>query len=83
MLEVVPLGVNKWAGLSVLLRHLDVAADEIMAVGDGSNDLEMVSNAGVGVAMANAVAAVKAAASLTVGGHDEDGIAEAFERFVL
>lgn len=83
MLELVPLGVNKWAGLRTLLAHLDIPPDEVMAVGDGGNDLEMVSGVGIGVAMGNAVAGVKAAASVTVGSHDEDGIAEAFERFVL
>lgn len=54
-----------------------------MAVGDGGNDLEMVSGAGVGVAMGNAVPAVKAAATAVVAGHDDGGVAEAFERFVL
>ena len=54
-----------------------------MAVGDGGNDLEMVAGAGVGVAMGNAVPAVRAAAAAVVAGHDDGGVAEAFERFVL
>jgi hypothetical protein len=41
------------------------------------------AGAGIGIAMGNAVAAVKGAAAAVVAGHDEDGIAEAFERFVL
>ncbi|KXZ49737.1 hypothetical protein GPECTOR_20g594 [Gonium pectorale] len=83
MLEIVPAGVNKWGGLSRLLSHLGLPASALMAVGDGGNDLEMVAGAGLGVAMGNAVPAVKAAAGAVVSGHDEDGIAEAFERFVL
>jgi hydroxymethylpyrimidine pyrophosphatase-like HAD family hydrolase len=38
MLEVVPEGVNKWAGLRVLLGHLGLAAQDLMAIGDGGND---------------------------------------------
>lgn len=83
MLEVVPSGVNKWEGLRVLLNHMGMTADELMAVGDGGNDAEMVRNAGIGVAMSNAVAETLAAASVVVGSNDEGGVAHAFERFVL
>jgi len=83
MLEVVPAGVNKWGGLCLLLDHLGIPAEAIMAIGDGSNDLEMVASAGLGVAMGNAVPAVKAAASVVVGTNDECGVAQALERFVL
>jgi hydroxymethylpyrimidine pyrophosphatase-like HAD family hydrolase len=83
MLELVPEGVNKWVGAQVLLHDLGVPRQNFMAVGDGGNDLEIVMNAGVGIAMGNAVHRVKAAADLVVSTNDEDGIAEAFERFVL
>jgi hydroxymethylpyrimidine pyrophosphatase-like HAD family hydrolase len=43
----------------------------------------MLRHAGIGVAMGNAVPATRAAASAIVASNDEDGIAEAFERFVL
>lgn len=83
MLEVVPAGVNKWAGLQVLLEHLGVQREQLMAVGDGSNDLQMVANAGIGVAMGNAVPGVKVAAAAVVASNDDGGIVEAFERYVL
>jgi hydroxymethylpyrimidine pyrophosphatase-like HAD family hydrolase len=67
----------------VLLEHLDVPREAFMAVGDGSNDLQMVANAGVGVAMGNAVPSVAAAAHAVVASNDDGGIVEAFERFVL
>jgi hydroxymethylpyrimidine pyrophosphatase-like HAD family hydrolase len=69
--------------LQVLLDHLDVPAQEIVAVGDGSNDLQMVSNVGMGVAMGNAVEHVKHAAAAVVASNDDGGIVEAFERYVL
>jgi hydroxymethylpyrimidine pyrophosphatase-like HAD family hydrolase len=83
MLEIVPEGVDKWVGAQRLIRHLGVPRELFMAVGDGMNDLGLVANAGVGVAMGNAVPAVKAAAAAVVSSHDEDGIVEAFERYVL
>ncbi len=55
----------------------------VQAIGDGSNDLEMVANAAIGVAMGNAVPTVKAAASVVVASNDEHGVAAAFEQFVL
>ncbi|PNH06702.1 Phosphatase YidA [Tetrabaena socialis] len=83
MLEIVPAGVNKWGGCVALLDHLGLPAAALMAVGDGGNDLAMLAGAGLGVAMGNAVPGVRAAADVVVAGHDEGGVAEAFERFVL
>jgi hydroxymethylpyrimidine pyrophosphatase-like HAD family hydrolase len=62
---------------------MQVAPEAFMAVGDGGNDLEMVANAGLGVAMGNAVPAVKQAARLVVASNDEGGVAEAIERLIL
>jgi rRNA maturation RNase YbeY len=83
MLEVVPVGVNKWVGVELLLRHLGVSPAHTMAVGDGGNDTQMVANAGLGIAMANGVAETRAAAAHVVASNDDGGIAEAFERFLL
>ena len=55
MLEVVPSGVNKQVGLDLLLEDLQLPREAVMAIGDGGNDLHIVSHAGIGVAMGNAV----------------------------
>ena len=84
MIEIVPRGVDKWQGMVKLLDRLKMDRSSLMAVGDGGNDMTLVKNAGVGVAMANAVKEVKAVASyVTTLSHDDDGVAEAFERFIL
>jgi hydroxymethylpyrimidine pyrophosphatase-like HAD family hydrolase len=83
MLEVVPAGWDKWAAMQRLLRHLGVPREALMAVGDGGNDLTLVRNAGLGVAMGNAVGEVRAAAAATVASNDEGGVAEAIERYIL
>lgn len=74
---------SKGAGLLWLLRHLGVDAQAVLAVGDGDNDLEMLELAGVGVAVGNARPGVKAAADFVVSDHEDGGVAEALERFVL
>mgnify|MGYP002224728812 CR=1 FL=1 len=58
-LELVPKGIDKACSLSVLLEKLGMTKDEMIAVGDGFNDLSMIQYAGLGVAMANAQEVVK------------------------
>jgi len=54
-----------------------------MALGDGENDVEMLQLVGLGVAVGNAAAKVKETADVEVGSNDQDGVAEAIERYVL
>ena len=54
-----------------------------MAIGDGANDLEMVVEAGIGVAMGNAVDIVKASADDVVAANDADGVYQAIMKHVL
>jgi len=82
MLEVVPEGANKWVGMSVLLDHLGLEPRDVMAIGDGLNDLELIANSGFGIAMANAVPQVLASADAVSTSNDEDGVAEAIFRYI-
>eukprot|EP00854_Cymbomonas_tetramitiformis_P011465 gene11465-13551_t len=83
MLEILPLGSSKGAGVEILLQRMGVPAREVMAIGDGENDKEMLQLAGIGVAMGNAVPPTCAVADHRVGSNDEDGVAEAIEKFIL
>ena len=83
MLELVPSGIDKGHGLSAVLRDLGIDPREVVAVGDGGNDLPMMRVVGLPVAMGNAVREVKSVARHVVGTNDECGVAEAIERFVL
>ncbi len=82
-LEVLPQGVSKGKTVQALVRELGISADKVMAMGDGENDLELLQFAGWGVAMANADPKLKQIAQAVVGTNDQDGVAEAIERFVL
>lgn len=82
-LEVVPRGVDKAECLAVLLAQLGLDPAQMMACGDGYNDLTMLRYAGLGVAMANAKPEVRAVADFVTRSNDEDGVAYAVERFIL
>ena len=80
-LELVPLGIDKAQSLTVLLEKLDMKREEMVAVGDGYNDLSMIKFAGLGIAMANAQEPVKKAADYITLSNDEDGVAAVVERY--
>ena len=79
-IEVMPLGVDKGTGLSALAEYLKITPAEVMAVGDGENDLAMLRYAGLSVAMGNACDTVKKTARVVTESNDEDGLAKAVER---
>jgi Cof subfamily protein (haloacid dehalogenase superfamily) len=82
-LEFLPPGISKGAALRAMLAALGVEAAEVIAVGDGWNDLEMIETAGLGVAMASAPEGVRARADHVCGSAEEEGFRDVLERFVL
>lgn len=70
---------NKWRGIEEIIRHCGISPSETAAFGDGENDIEMLTHAGVSVAMGNAGDAVKAAADIVTADIDSDGLAKAIE----
>lgn len=82
-LELVPLGIDKAQSLAVLLDKTGMKREEMVAVGDGYNDLSMIQFAGLGVAMANAQEPVKKAAGYITLSNEEDGVAAVIDRFFL
>ena len=80
-LEINHCTCNKGDALLNLGKILGISMEQIMACGDGNNDLEMVRNAGVGVAMENGEDSVKEAADYVTVTNDEEGVARAIELF--
>jgi Cof subfamily protein (haloacid dehalogenase superfamily) len=83
MLEMLPPGASKGAALRSILKELRIDASQVLALGDAENDLEMIQLAGIGVAVGNAEQPLRDAAKYTVASNNDDGFAEAVERFVL
>lgn len=81
--EVTYPGIDKGASIVELAERLGVPLERTIAIGDGSNDIEMLGVAGVGIAMGNADAAVKAAADEITASVDDGGVYAAFARHGL
>lgn len=82
-LELVPKGIDKAQSLAVLLKRLDIVPEEVIACGDGFNDLPLIKYAGLGVAMANAQPVVREHADYVTRSNNEDGVAHVVEEFIL
>lgn len=82
-LEINAAGVNKGKAMIELGKALGIPREEIMAFGDGNNDLKMLKEVGTGVAMENAIPSVKEAADYVTLSNDEEGVAKFIEKYVL
>jgi Cof subfamily protein (haloacid dehalogenase superfamily) len=74
---------NKAGALRRLADELGVAMSDVLAMGDGDNDVEMLASAGIGIAMGNGEERVKSAADHVAPTNDEAGVSWAVERFAL
>ncbi|AXF55913.1 HAD family hydrolase [Salicibibacter kimchii] len=81
--EIVAPGVSKWATIQMLIRAFGIHPEETAAIGDGPNDIQMLRHAGFSAAMANAGQELKAAADVTTGHHEQDGLAEFIEKHLV
>ena len=83
-MEFVIRGVDKGSALEATAKQAGVDLQDTIAIGDSDNDLPMILKAGLGVAMKNGEAHVKAAAGyITERTAEENGVAEVIEKFVL
>jgi Cof subfamily protein (haloacid dehalogenase superfamily) len=80
-LDLSPVGVHKASGLAQVCERLGVDRSDVLAIGDGRNDLEMLSWAGRGVAMGQAVEEVRASADDVTAPVHEDGAAVELDRW--
>jgi Cof subfamily protein (haloacid dehalogenase superfamily) len=83
MIDVIHPRVTKGTTLAEWTASRGILAQEILAIGDNHNDLEMLSFAGIPVVMGNCVAELKQRGWHITGSNDEDGVAAAIERFAL
>ena len=81
--EIMPKNVDKAATLQKLCDYLGITKDDLVACGDGYNDVSMIKFAGVGVAMGNAKPEVKEVADVITGTNDEDGLVDIVNKYFL
>ncbi|UUD37066.1 COF family HAD hydrolase protein [Mycoplasmopsis californica] len=78
-IDVNPTGTSKYNGIEFILKKIGETVNHLTTFGDSNNDMEMVENAHVGVAMGNATDELKAVADVIIGDHDTDAIAKFLE----
>jgi hydroxymethylpyrimidine pyrophosphatase-like HAD family hydrolase len=83
ILDVMNLGCTKGRALASWAERCGIPANEVMAIGDNFNDIEMLEFAGVPVLMGNRSAGLEREGWAVTLSNDQDGVAEALQRFVL
>jgi 5-amino-6-(5-phospho-D-ribitylamino)uracil phosphatase len=82
-INITTSGVSKGEALEVLTSHLKIGLDEVMAIGDGSNDISLLLKAGFSIAMDNAPDELKSVADYITLNVEQSGVAQALNRFLL
>lgn len=79
--DVIDENGGKIQGIQQLLQYLEISMDEVMAFGDGENDIEMIQNAAIGIAMGNGLKKLKEKADYVTADIDEGGVKKALEHY--
>lgn len=82
-LDVTHPQANKGAAVHALAKLLQVPIGEVAVIGDSNNDISMFEQGGLSIAMGNASDRVKSKARLVTASNEEDGLAQAIERYLL
>ncbi len=79
--EISLANVDKWNAIEFLMQRLEISKEEIIAIGDNVNDKKMIENAGLGIAMKGSTPIVLDVANYITDTNNEDGVANALEKF--
>lgn len=81
--EVSSKNVDKWYAIEEIMKKENIAKEEVISFGDNNNDILMIKNAGLGIAMGHSNEQVKKVAKFVTQTNDEDGVAKALEDIIL
>lgn len=81
--EITNKNVNKWSAIEYLINILNVKPEEVVAIGDNINDIEMIQNSGLGIVMGNSNPKMKEIADKIVSDNNNEGVLEAIQKYIL
>ena len=81
--EISSQNVNKWSAIQFLINKLGIQEENVIAIGDNMNDISMIKNAGLGVAMENSAPVVKKIADIVTKNNNENGVGEVIKNYIL
>lgn len=81
--EITSKNVDKWNALEMLIEMLNITKDEVITIGDNANDVKMIQNAGLGVAMGESAPYIKEQANIVTESNDNDGVAKILHQYLL
>lgn len=81
--EISAKDVDKWNALEKLIELMNITKEEVVTIGDNANDIKMLKNAGLGVAMGESAPYVKECADEVTTSNDNDGVAVILEKIFL
>lgn len=81
-IDIIQPGVNKAAGLKIVGEELGIKLDQICSFGDGGNDIEMLQETGIGVAVENASDQIKAKANYIIPANQDQGVLKFIENYL-
>lgn len=82
-MEFIHKDSDKGAAVLTLANHLNIPIEEVMGLGDGGNDFQLIDTCGLGVAMGNAISSLKERADYVTATNHEDSVALAISKFAL
>ena len=82
-INIINTSASKGNAINGLCKFLKIDINDVIAIGDGINDISMIKFAGLGIAMENAIDEVKNAASYVTDSNKNDGVAKAIKKFIL
>jgi Cof subfamily protein (haloacid dehalogenase superfamily) len=80
---IINKGATKWNGIKELSKYYDIETENIVSFGDNENDLEMIKNSGIGIAVGNGIDEIKDMAKYICGTNENDGVANWIEKNIL
>ncbi len=81
--EITSKNVDKWNALEKLIELLNITKNEVITIGDNANDIKMIKNAGLGIAMGESAPYVKEQANIVAESNDNDGVAMFLKQYFL